>query len=238
MSLNDMAVSRANGLPAQAEDASAEAHRVPRARSSAPPAVAPGGRQSAGQRSRAQTRERLLLAGRELIAERGLHGITTHDIAARAGVASGTFYLHFSDKAALLRVIAGETIATLRARLDAATRRFSGAREAVPAFSEALIGFAEENRDLVRILFSRDSEAAGVEADVLNELAESIAQARRSRIASGEMPAELDADVLAQALVGMLARVVAWWAEDPRRASRQVVTETLTRIQLQGTHPS
>jgi AcrR family transcriptional regulator len=194
-------------------------------------------RASAAQRSRAQTRERLLDAGLKLFAERGLHGVTTHDIAADAGVAAGTFYLHFSDKVALFREIAGDTIALLRARLDDATRAARGAREAVPAFSEALVGFAEENRDLVRILFSRDAEAGAVEADVLDQLAANIAANRRARIASGEMPPDLHPEVLAQALVGLLARVVAWWVENPRRASRGQVVETLTRIQLQGTHP-
>ena len=194
-------------------------------------------RSSAAQRSRVQTRERLLAAGRKLFAERGLHGVTTHDLAADAGVAAGTFYLHFRDKAALFREIAGDTIALLRARLDAATHSARGAREGVPAFSEALIGFAEENRDLVRILFSRDAEAAAIEADVLNQLAATIAANRRARIASGEMPAQLHPEVLAQGLVGLLARVVAWWVENPQRASREHVIETLTRIQLQGTHP-
>jgi AcrR family transcriptional regulator len=194
-------------------------------------------RSSAAQRSRAQTRQRLLDAGRRLFAERGLHGVTSHDIAAAAGVAAGTFYLHFRDKGALFREIAEQTIALLRARLDAATRSAGGPREAVPAFSEALIDFAEENRDLVRILFSRDAEAAEVEADLLQQLAETIAGGRRARIASGEMPPELHPEVLAQALVGLLARVVAWWLENPQRASRRSVVETLTRIQLQGTHP-
>ena len=114
MSLTDMPVSRASTSP----------------------------RSSAAQRSRAQTRERLLAAGRKLFAERGLHGVTTHDLAADAGVAAGTFYLHFSDKAALFREIAGETIALLRAQLDAATRSARSAREGVPAFSEALIARA------------------------------------------------------------------------------------------------
>ena len=90
----------------------------------------------------------------------------------------------------------------------------------------------------MRILFSRDSDAAAVEADVLDELAASIAENRRGRIASGEMPAHLDPDVLSQALVGLLSRVVAWWIEDPGRASRETVIQTLTRIQLEGTHPA
>ncbi len=200
-------------------------------------ARAPARRESAAERSRAQTRERLLAAGRELFAERGLHGVTSHDIAARAGVAAGTFYLHFRDKRELLRVIAAETIALLRERLDRATHSARGSREGVPAFSEALLAFAEEHQDRVRILFSRDGDAAAVQADVLAELAASIAEARRTRIASGEMPAALDPDVLSQALVGMLARVVAWWVEDPRRALRETVAHSLTCIQLAGTHP-
>jgi AcrR family transcriptional regulator len=158
-------------------------------------------------------------------------------VADRAGVASGTFYLHFKDKRELLRVIAAETIALLRERLDRATRSARGSREGVPAFSEALLAFAEEHQERMRILFSRDGDAAGVEADVLSELAAGVAETRRGRIASGETSAALDPDVLSQALVGMLARVVAWWVEDPRRASRDTVARTLTRIQLGGTHP-
>src|SRR5262245_44305099 len=194
-------------------------------------------RESAAERSRAQTRAQLLAAGRVLLAEPGLQGATPHVVAALASVAAGAFYLHFRGKRELLRVIAAETIALLRERLDRATRSALGKREGVPAFCEALVAFAEEHRERVRILFSRDGDAAAVEADVLSELAASLAEARRQRIAAGEMPAELDPDVLSQALVGMLARVVAWWVEDPSRASRETVARTLARIQLSGTHP-
>jgi AcrR family transcriptional regulator len=196
-----------------------------------------GRRGLAARRSRAATRAHLLAAGRALFCERGLHGVTSHTIAAEAGVAAGTFYLHFRDKAELFREVAEDALARLRQRLDAATAGARGARESVPALSEALISFAEENRDVVRLLFSRATEAADVEADVLDQLASSVAEHRRARIAAGELAADLDPDVAAQALVGLLARVVAWWTEDPSRASREVVIETLTRIQLSGTHP-
>ena len=52
---------------------------------------------------------------------------------------------------------------------------------------------------------------------------------------AGELARDLDPAVAAQATVGMLARVVAWWVEDPERASREDVVRTLTRIQLTGT---
>lgn len=205
--------------------------------SSLPVGSEPAGR-TAAERSREQTRERLLAGARALFAELGLHHVTTHDIAGRAGVAAGTFYLHFSNKREIFREIAGETIAALRERLDEATRGHVGVEEAVRAHAEALISFAEENRDLGRILFSGDTDAAAVESDVLNELAATIAGNRRRRMISGEMPGLLDPDVLSQAIVGMLARVVAWWLENPDRVPRERVIETLTRIQLAGTHPA
>ncbi len=194
-------------------------------------------RVSAGARSRAATRERLIESARSLFAENGLRGVTTHDIARRAGVAAGTFYLHFPDKRELFRELARESVAVLRERLE---KSVAGARDLpglVRAHATAMIDFAEDHRDLVRILFSADADAIAVSADVLDDLAGGIAANRRERQLAGDARPDLDASVLSQALVGMWARVVAWWAQDPTRAPRAAVIETLTRIQLEGTQP-
>jgi hypothetical protein len=107
-----------------------------------------------------------------------------------------------------------------------------------PLFSgSALVGFAAENRDLIRILFSRESDVTEVQTDVLQLMANRASVVRRQLVDERRMPAEIDPDVFAQALIGMWARVVAWWAEDTSRAPREVVIETLTQIQLHGTHP-
>ena len=189
------------------------------------------------RRRRGHTRAQLLASGRALFATRGVNRVTTHDIAHEAGVAAGTFYLHFPDKQAMFRELALEAVAALRERLAESTRTARDVPAGVRSHAEALIGFAEENRDFVRILFSPDADAAAIESVVLDTLAGAIAERRRKRIAAGETPAALDPAVLSQALVGMMARVVAWWAEDPSRASREQVVETLTRIQLSGTDP-
>ena len=185
-------------------------------------------------RNRELTRERLLESARVLFADRGLHGVTTHDIARDAGVAAGTFYLHFENKEAVFRQIAGSCVAQLREQLGRALQNADTPEEAVRAHAEALVVFAEGNRELIRILFSGDADAASVESEVLDELAETIA---RARSASGRVPHDCDAEVLGHALVGMYARVVAWWAEDPSRKDREAVIQTLTRIQLAGTQP-
>jgi AcrR family transcriptional regulator len=178
----------------------------------------------------------LIESGRALFAEHGLR-VTTHDIAAHADVAAGTFYNHFKDKADLFRVITDEAVAELSRRLREAGDPERGLRANVRPVAEALVGFAEDHADFIHILFSREATTATTEAAVLDLLAQDVRQGRAASIERGEMPPEIDAMVLSQALVGMWARVMEWWAEDPSRAPRETVIETLTRIQLGGTHP-
>jgi AcrR family transcriptional regulator len=59
-------------------------------------------------RKRARTRRHLLDAGIAAIAEHGPTGLTVGDIAARAGVASGTFYNHFPSLPHLVDAVTDE----------------------------------------------------------------------------------------------------------------------------------
>ena len=59
----------------------------------------------------ARTRQRLLEAAGEVIAEHGLDGATIDDIAARAGYSRGAFYSNFSDKLALLIALSDARLA-------------------------------------------------------------------------------------------------------------------------------
>jgi AcrR family transcriptional regulator len=211
-------------------------------------------RKTAAERASADTRQRLMASGRALFAEHGLHSITTHDIAGHAGVAAGTFYNHFSDKTALFREITNEAVSELERRLRVADAPGQLPREGVRARAEALVSFGEDHRELIRILFSRDAEVAATQSDVLDRLANRIAGNRARDIEAGQTPAGIDpmihaqidahihaqihAHIRAQALVGMWSRVLAWWAEDPSRAPRETVIETLTKIQREGTHPA
>jgi len=192
---------------------------------------------SARERSREATRQRLLTSARGLFAGKGLHQVTSHDIARGAGVASGTFYLHFKDKEEVFREIVYDAVERLRERLQAALAAAPDTRSSVRAHAEALVAFAEEHSDLVRIVFGRDHGAARLESDVLDYLADVGADLLRARQAAGSFRSSLDPRVAAQAMTGMFTRVVVWWIEDPSRAPRESIVETLIQIQLSGTYP-
>ncbi|MBV8912799.1 MAG: TetR/AcrR family transcriptional regulator [Acetobacteraceae bacterium] len=66
-----------------------------------------------------QTRQLILRAALDSFLERGFEGTRMADVAARAGLAKGTLYLHFADKQALfefvLRELISEPLAAFRA---------------------------------------------------------------------------------------------------------------------------
>jgi AcrR family transcriptional regulator len=181
--------------------------------------------EGAAARSRRETRRRLIEAGTELFARRGLYGATSAEIARQAGVAAGTFYLHFKDKRDLFREIAFAALAQLRQREDAAAAGASGRVEELRARYHELLRFAEENRNLVRVLFGRRHEAADLGEDVLDAIVPGLEERLRGGAGPGLHPA-----VAAQALAAMVSRVLAWWIEAPERASRDEVVETLLRL--------
>jgi AcrR family transcriptional regulator len=178
-------------------------------------------RTRAPERARAATRARLRASGQRLFAERGVHAVTSHEIADGAGVAAGTFYLHFPDKHALFRELVSEAITELLGRIEREVRPRADDREAAArARAEVMLGFAEDHGELVRMAFGRGSEGASVGADALDALA--------ARLESDHPAVE------AQAIVGMWARVVCWWAESPGRAPRDEVLRTMIDLQLSG----
>jgi len=182
-----------------------------------------------------QTRLRLLEAGRVLFAERGPREVTSHAIAAEAGYAAGTFYLHFKDKLELFRELAEEAAAQLEERLQAVARGRTNPSEIMQAQAIALVGFAEDQRELLRIVFHPGGEAGDVGSRILQRMAAGIRTRRREAEGLGLVGGDcFDEDVLAQAIVGLWAHVLAWWAEDPSRASRDAIVKTLTHFHLHG----
>jgi len=196
--------------------------------SESPVRATPGG---APARSREATRRRLLAAGTALFAQHGLHGVTSARIAQRAGVATGTFYLHFKDKEALFREIVFVALAELRERQGRASRGLAaGSLAELRARTTELLSFTEDNRDLIRVVFGRGGEHARVGEDVMDAIVPELQQAFEERRARGAFPRGVDPEVAAQAHAAQLTRVVAWWAEDPSHATREQVVETLIRL--------
>lgn len=90
----------------------------------------------------ARTREALLSAGLELMAERPVDAIPIDDVVARAGVAKGSFFNHFADKQDFAGAVAAEVRGELESRIGARNRDVADPLERLVGGMSAAVAFA------------------------------------------------------------------------------------------------
>jgi len=100
-----------------------------------------------GERGRAE----ILAAGRELLLERGLDGLSLREVARRAEYAPSALYNHFKDKDELVIALAMGAVGTLAARLSAVAP--GPAPERLRGLGQAYVGFAEDHPQEYRVIF-------------------------------------------------------------------------------------
>lgn len=110
----------------------------------------------------ARTRSALIAAGFDLLAEKPIDAIPIDEVVARAGVAKGSFFNHFADKAAFASAIAEEVRRELEDRITAANAtvvdplaRIAGGMTVAAAFA-----LAEPKRTIVLLRSSANSTLA------------------------------------------------------------------------------
>lgn len=84
--------------------------------------------------TKAETRTRILEAGRKAFSEKGFDATTTRELAAAAGIAAGTLFNYFGSKEALALAILGEA-------LERGRESFRAARLGTEALDEDLFAF-------------------------------------------------------------------------------------------------
>jgi TetR/AcrR family transcriptional repressor of nem operon len=93
-----------------------------------------------------QTRERLLDAGASLAEEHGLAGISVNMVVARAGVAKGTFYVHFKDRSAFVDAMHERFHASVHAAMATAVADMPLGAERIYRSSEVYLDVSLANR--------------------------------------------------------------------------------------------
>jgi AcrR family transcriptional regulator len=185
-----------------------------------------------GQRRREQTAGALLEAARRVLAAKGYHGTKIVDIARAACVGVGTFYLYYPTKEALFLELVEDTVARLKVELDNVREHVADPIEQSRTRTLTFLRFAQENRELFRIVFGHGASFH----DVVRTCQEGFVRDLQEIIASGIeerafRPA--NAMVWAQAVIGMSLQVVSWWIEQDNVPIEDVAA-SLTDLILHG----
>ncbi|MBI2394564.1 MAG: TetR/AcrR family transcriptional regulator [Deltaproteobacteria bacterium] len=113
-----------------------------------------------------ETRRALLDAARACFAEKGWAGTVVGDIARAAGVAHGTFYVHFADKDAIADALLAEINVGLAARVAPAIERAGDDLEG-RVRAAARMFLAELARERAFVRWYAERLAGGVHVDAL-----------------------------------------------------------------------
>ena len=186
--------------------------------------------QSVKEEIKTKTRRRILLAGVQAFAKYGFHGMKIAAVARDAGIANGTFYLHFKDKTELYLEIVRTAVSLLSAQLFAIHNYETNKGIIDRKEIEAILSFAENNRDLCIIMLDpRLSELAGHD-DLFKPLTEIRINDLKKGIESGNISREINPVIAARAEIGMIISVIQWWTNNNTQISREEFIATLTQL--------
>ncbi|MFO0709105.1 MAG: TetR/AcrR family transcriptional regulator [Sandaracinus sp.] len=172
-------------------------------------------------------REALLRAARDVLVEEGYHHAKIDEIAQRAGVAKGTYYLYFKDK----RAIFAELVDGLVARIESAIVRVDeradlGAQ--VRHNIRATIAVLAEDPPLARIVLGPTSGLDAAFTDTVTRMHVGVVTLLSRTLRDGQslgVVAEGDTDLLAMFAVGALKEAVLRSEELGPARREQLVTE-------------
>lgn len=109
----------------------------------------------------ARTRAALLAAGFELLAERPIDAIAIDEVVARAGVAKGSFFNHFTDKPGFANAIGAAVRMELEARVGAANDGVSDPVARLAGGMRVAVDFALTERDRAIVMLRGMETATG-----------------------------------------------------------------------------
>jgi AcrR family transcriptional regulator len=98
-------------------------------------------------------RRSLIVAGREVLAERGVEALGLREVARRAKVSQAAPYHHFASKAELVSAIAQDGFDDFAEALRAGADAVGGALQRLTGMGLAYVRFAVGNPNLFRLLF-------------------------------------------------------------------------------------
>lgn len=175
-----------------------------------------------------RTRQRIVAAAAEVVAEKGALGASLDDVGARATASRSQLYHYFGDKADLLRAVAQ---ATSDAVLGAQEDLFAGLGTwaGLVRWADALVAAQQEREkggcpiaSLLGQVGERDDDIRAVLADGFDRWEAGIRAGLAAMVASGELRAGTDPDWLAASTLASVqgGLVLSQARRDPRPLRR------------------
>src|SRR3954447_12058439 len=181
---------------------------------------------------RAETRERIVGAAIDQLADGGYASASVHTVALRAGVATGTLYRHFPSKSELFaEVFRRASARELAVMAETAAHDEAPARERIAHGAETFArrALAEPTRAYALLAEPVDPAVEKERLTFRRAYRDLFARTLEQGIDNGELPPQ-DAETVAAALVGALGEALVGPLSPGRHESHEALIATLVHF--------
>jgi len=181
-----------------------------------------------------EVRTRLLDAARMLIRERGVSDLRVDEVAQRAGLSVGTFYLYFEGKDALFTSLVVEETARLRLLRQEAQEGATDPLERLGRGLDSYLDFVDQNARAFQY-FRRAGSLATNAGDLISWAFEQHAKDYRPTLEQARAQGVLggvDIELLIQAVLASTQQVAGYWLEHKDSYSREDIQQFISDLSL------
>lgn len=165
------------------------------------------------------TRDRLMAAGREIVAGAGMASLRTDEVVLRAGTAKGTFFAHFSDRDHFLAALLAESLTAELSGLTVPQDR----TDLVAMIECVYAAFATDAETVALLARFSGPAGAGLGIDLMIcSVTDRLAQGLDRMQSRGLVPNRAAPEVLAEGLMAMIFHAAAS-AQCPAHGDRTAV---------------
>ncbi|HEY0707411.1 MAG TPA: TetR/AcrR family transcriptional regulator [Polyangia bacterium] len=188
-------------------------------------------------------RAKLLAAAAQVFGARGLEDAKVEDIAAAAGLAKGSFYLHFESKDHAFRQLVEVVLTRMKAKVEAIPEHRSAPGQSFEAMLESVIDHDAElfeflwtNRALVQLLLDGGQCAAyrHLVDSFYEEAANKTRRTLQLGVESGMYRADLDVEVATAFISGAYDQLARQTVRADERPDFRKMLGTMQRLVLCG----
>jgi AcrR family transcriptional regulator len=166
------------------------------------------------EQRKASTRQSLLDAARDVIAEKGYNHVEILDITERANVSKATFYKHFTNKEACVRDLMEQGFDALVEQILSVACNGPISPEWVESSFQQIFRWAENNREFLLIMVG-GAASTQLNAFGRNYMAEVVERRIIDEVKTQEQTTSfLPPQVQAQIVTGIMIQLLGWWLEN------------------------
>lgn len=184
-----------------------------------------------------QSRKRRILSAAWELLETNMSGASVKSIAKKAGIATGTFYLYFKDKDALIETMLKGIYQELLDQIKKERAPYTDGFDKLEATMKVCVNMFLEKKHLARILLDLTPQNSLVfntrYADIINDLIR-LTKIDLDELLEQQLIPEQDTQVSATAFVGAFREVILYWINSDEPVNAELAYRTIIDFNLRG----